>query len=107
MVLCKAYDKYLKLLKDDVHPVQSEQDVEQDIENAIVKFCREAKTVKEIVEHFNFSNRLYLKRHYLDKLLKEKKLKMAIPDKTSSKNTIRRIINIELVAGQDMSHDYL
>lgn len=66
--------------------VQNEQDVEQGIEKAIIKFCEESRSVKEIVEHFNFKNRLYLKRHYLDKLLKEEKLKMTIPEKPSSKN---------------------
>lgn len=30
MVLCKACDKYLELLNDETHPVQSEQDDEQD-----------------------------------------------------------------------------
>ena len=39
MVLCKARDKYLKLLRDDVHqPVQNVQDDEQDIEMAITIF---------------------------------------------------------------------
>ena len=56
MVLCKACDKYLELLKDDVYPVQNEQDVEQDIESTIVRFCKEPRTAKEIVEYFNFSN---------------------------------------------------
>lgn len=89
MVLCKACDRYMELLSGDGHLVHHEQDDEQDDEqdviNAIIKFCEEPKSTKEIVEYFNFSNRLYLKRHYLDDLLTKGKLKMTIPDKPSSK----------------------
>ena len=90
MVLCKACDRYLELMRDDVqHLGQSEQDVaqdnEQDVEQAIIRFCKEPRTTKEIVEKFNFANRFYLKRHYLDKLLEEGQLKMTIPEKPSSK----------------------
>ncbi|MCM1158238.1 MAG: putative DNA binding domain-containing protein [Bacteroidales bacterium] len=90
MVLCKACDRYLKLLSDEPHLVQSEQDNEQDDEQdvikAIIAFCSEPKSAKEIVEEFAFPNRLYLKRHFLDKMLMNKKLKMTLPDKPSSKN---------------------
>ncbi len=61
MVLCKACDKYLELLHGELHPVQREQE-------------------------FAFPNRLYLKRHFLDEMIKNKKLKMTLPDKPSSKN---------------------
>ena len=68
MVLCKACDRYLALLRDDgQHHVQSEQDSEQDVINRIVKYCREPRTTKEIVEYFGFTNRLYFKRHYCNK----------------------------------------
>ena len=86
MVLCKACDKYLELLHGELHPVQSEQDDEQDIVNDIIAFCSEPKSAKEIVEKFAFSNRLYLKRHFLDEMLMNKKLKMTLPDKPSSRN---------------------
>ena len=86
MVLCKACDKYLELLNGELHPVQSEQDGEQDVVNDIIAFCSEPKSAREIVEKFDFPNRLYFKRHFLDKMLKNKKLKMTLPDKPSSKN---------------------
>ena len=86
MVLCKACDKYLELLHGELHPVQSEQDDEQDVINAIIAFCSEPKSAKEIVEKFAFPNRLYLKRHFLDEMLMNKKLKMTLPDKPSSRN---------------------
>lgn len=87
MVLCKACDRYLELLRNDVqHPVQNEQDVEQDIKSAIIKYCKEPRTTKEIIEYFGFANRLYLKRHYLDAMLTDGQLKMTIPDKATSKN---------------------
>ena len=86
MVLCRACDKYLELLNDEPHSVQNEQDNEQDVVKAIIEFCLEPKSAKEIVEKFGFSNRLYLKRHFLDEMLKRKMLKMTLPDKPSSKN---------------------
>ena len=69
-----------------IHPVQSEQDDEQDIMKAIVIFCTDPKSSQEIIEHFKIPNRSYFKRHYLDNLVKINKLKMTIPEKPSSKN---------------------
>ena len=87
MVLCKACDRYLELLRDDgQHHVQSEQDSEQDVKNAIIAYCKEPKTSKEIIEYFGFANRLYFKRHYLDEMLERGQLKMTIPEKPTSKN---------------------
>ena len=82
MVLCMACDRYLGLLRDDV---QNEQDVEHDQKNAIIEYCIEPRTSKEIIEYFGFANRLYLKRYYLDEMLAEGQLKMTIPDKPTSK----------------------
>lgn len=76
MVLCKACDKYLELLRNDV---------EQDVRNAIIEYCKKPRTSKEIIEHFGFGNRLYLKRHYLDKMLADGQVKMTIPEKPTSK----------------------
>lgn len=87
MVLCKASDRYLRLMKGEVHhPVQGEQDNEQDIIEQILAYCKEPKTMAEIISNFGFKNRLYLKRHFLDALLSDDSLKMTIPDKPSSKN---------------------
>ena len=82
MVLCKACDRYLALLRDDgQHHVQSEQDVK----STIIAYCKEPKTSKEIIEYFGFANRLYFKRHYLDEMLEQGQLKMTIPEKPTSK----------------------
>ena len=54
--------------------------------NAIIAFCSESKSPKEIVEKFAFPNWLYFKRHFLDEMLMNKKLKMTLPDKLSSRN---------------------
>ena len=86
MVLCKSGDKYWEFLHDELHPVQKEQDDEQDVVNTIIVFCAEPKSTKEIVEKFAFPNRLYFKRHFLDEMLMNKKLKMTLPDKPSSRN---------------------
>ena len=54
--------------------------------NAIIVFCSESKSPKEIVEKSAFSNWLYFKRHFLDEMLMDKKLKITLPDKLSSRN---------------------
>ena len=82
MVLCKACDKYLKLLKDDNHHDQDGYDVVK----MILDFCKEAKSVPEIMEHFGFDSRTSLRRKYLDVLVKDGRLKMTLPDKPRSKN---------------------
>ncbi len=82
MVLCKACDKYLKLLKDDNHHDQDGYDVVK----MILDFCKEAKSVPEIMEQFEFASRTSFRRKYLDVLVKDGKLKMTLPDKPKSKN---------------------
>ncbi len=86
MVQCKSCDRYLALLRGETHPVQIEQDDEQDMVKAIIKFCEIPRSSKEIVEHFKFPNRSYFKRHYMDELLNNEILKMTEPDKPSSRN---------------------
>ena len=67
------------------HPVQNEQDGEQDLIADIIRFCDVPKSSNEIIAHFNMPNRSYFKRHFLDKMLKVGMLKMTIPEKPSSK----------------------
>ena len=91
MVLCKACDRYLALLRDDGQrhgqiDQDNDQDIDQDIMEQILVFCKEPKTSKEIIEYFGFANRLYFKRHYLDEMLERGQLKMTIPEKPTSKN---------------------
>lgn len=47
MVLCKASDKYLELLHDELHPVQNEQDDEQDINLRKTDYFLKEKTKDE------------------------------------------------------------
>ena len=90
MVLCKACDKYLGLLRNDgQHHGQCDQegdhDEEQDIMRQIIAFCMEPKTASEIMQKFNLE-RSYFRRHYLNKMLKTGKLQRTEPDKPKSKN---------------------
>lgn len=55
-------------------------------EKAIVNFCSEAKSLKEIVEHFGYKNVRGFREKYINGLLKENKLKQTIPDKPTSRN---------------------
>ena len=82
MVLCKACDKYLKLLRDNGHPGQNGYDVVM----MILDFCKEAKSISEIMDKFGFDSRTSFRRKYLNTLVKEGRLKMTLPDKPKSKN---------------------
>ncbi len=84
MVLCKACDKYLKLLNDgnDVHLGQSDQDVTK----MIITFCKEPHSAKEIMDYIKINDRSFFRRHYLNPMIKTRQLKMTIPDKPKSGN---------------------
>ena len=83
MVLCKACDKYLGLLRNDG---QHHDQVGHDVVMMILDFCKEAKSVPEIMENFGFKSRTSFRRKYLNALVEEGRLKMTMPDKPKSKN---------------------
>ena len=58
----------------------------QDMDKMIIDFCREPKSVMEIMDNFIFKSRTSFKRNYLQKMLADGTLKMTIPDKPSSRN---------------------
>ena len=82
MVLCKACDKYLELLRDDGNHDQGSYDVVM----MILDYCKEARSIPEIMEKFGFDSRTSFRRKYLNTLVKEGRLKMTLPDKPKSKN---------------------
>lgn len=91
MVLCKACDKYVELLKErsDLYLGQSEKDHDQDghdLVMMILDFCKEARSLPEIMEQFGFGSRTSFRRKYLNTLVKDGRLKMTSPDKPKSKN---------------------
>ena len=87
MVLCKACDKYLGLLRNDgQHPDHYSNQNGQDLNKQIIDFCKEPKSVQEIMDEFYFDSRTSFRRKYLTPMLKNGVLKMTIPEKPSSKN---------------------
>lgn len=83
MVLCKACDRYLELLRDDDH---NHDQVGHDMVMMILDYCKEPKSVPEIMENFGFESKTSFKRKYLKGLLESGKLKRTLPDKPKSKN---------------------
>ena len=87
MVLCKACDRYLRLLRDDgQHPDHHPNQNGQDVNKLIIDFCKDPKSVQEIMDEFDFDIRTSFRRKYLTPMLKHGVLKMTIPKKPSSKN---------------------
>lgn len=87
MVLCKACDRYLRLLRDDgQHPEHHPNQNGQDVNKLIIDFCKDPKSVQEIMDEFDFDSRTSFRRKYLNPMLKNGVLKMTIPEKPSSKN---------------------
>lgn len=90
MVLCKACDEYLELLRNDgQHHDQNAQESDhnngQVIVKQIIEFCSEPKSASQIMQKFNLE-RSYFRRHYLDKMLEYGELQRTEPDKPKSKN---------------------
>ena len=90
MVLCKACDRCLELLRDDGQHLghgaqESNDDNDQDMMKQIIEFCKEPKSASEIMQKFNLE-RLHFRRNYLKKMLKTGKLQRTEPDKPKSKN---------------------
>ena len=57
MVICKACDKCLPLLRNDgQHPDHYHQNG-QDMNKLIIDFCKEAEPVQEIMDEFDFDSR--------------------------------------------------
>ena len=55
-------------------------------EQQILELCKTEKSLKEITEHFGYRDVYKFKNNYINKLLKENKLKMTIQDKPKSRN---------------------
>ncbi len=84
-----TFEDILPLLLEDhlrktgsKHPNQNGQDMNK----LIADFCREPKSVQEIMDEFEFDSRTSFRRKYLTPMLKNCVLKMTIPEKPSSKN---------------------
>lgn len=87
MVLCKACDRYIELLRNDSqHPDHYPNQNGQDMNWLIIDFCREPRSVQEIMDKFDFDSRTSFRRKFLTPMLKKGVLKMTIPEKPSSKN---------------------
>jgi ATP-dependent DNA helicase RecG len=87
MVLCKACDKYLELLRyDGQHPDHYPNQNGQDMGKLIIDFCSEPRLVQEIMDKFGLDSRTSFRRKYLIPLMEKGVLKMTIPEKPSSKN---------------------
>ena len=71
------------MLRDDgQHPNQNGQDMVK----MITGFCKEPKSVQEIMDYFGFESRTSFRRKYLTSMLEQGILKMTLPEKASSKN---------------------
>ncbi|MBQ7924885.1 MAG: hypothetical protein IJ335_01145 [Lachnospiraceae bacterium] len=89
MVLCRACDRYLELMRDAVqHLGQSDQesdhDNDQDMAKQIIGFCKEPRSASEIMQKFKLE-RSHFRRHYLDKMLESGELQRTEPDKLKSR----------------------
>lgn len=55
-------------------------------EKAIIDFCIEPKSLKEIIQYFGYKNARGFREKYINPLLKENRLKQTIPNKPTSRN---------------------
>ena len=64
----------------------NKENAQDNKENAILEFCKEPKSLKEIIGFFGYKNARNFREKYIVPLVKEGKMKMTIPDKPTSKN---------------------
>jgi ATP-dependent DNA helicase RecG len=83
MVLCRACARYLELLRNDD---QNHDQNGHDMVMMILDFCKEPKSLPEIMDKFGFESRTSFRRKYLNVLIEDKRLKMTLPDRPKSKN---------------------
>ena len=65
---------------------QDKPNKKEDKINLILEFCKEPKSVKEIMEYIGLKHRPTFIYDYLNPLLEKNKLQMTIPDKPKSRN---------------------
>ena len=86
----KNDEELLELTGESQNAQVSAQDNQKETikvnKKAIIDFCNEAKSLKEIIEHFGYKNARGFREKYINPLLKENILKPTIPDKPTSKN---------------------
>ena len=72
--------------KAQVNAQDSKKEAIKVSDKAIIDFCKEEKSLKEIIEYFGYKNARRFREKYINPLLKENKLKQTIPDKPTSRN---------------------
>lgn len=72
--------------KAQVNAQDSKKEAIKVSDKAIIDFCKEEKSLKEIIEYFGYKNARGFREKYINPLLKENKLKQTIPDKPTSRN---------------------
>ena len=70
----------------DYDTEQVKPNKKEDKINLILEFCKEPKSVKEIMEYIGLKHRPTFMYDYLNPLLEKGKLQMTIPDKPKSRN---------------------
>ena len=72
-------------LVSDQDNLVSDQENEELYEENIINFCTQPKSMKELMEHFNYKHRTYFVNTYIKPLFASNKLDLTIPDKPNSR----------------------
>ncbi len=81
-----SYKNYLNDT-EQVTDQDTEQVTDQDkLHIAIVEYCAVPKSLKEIMEYFNYKHRPSFIENHIKPLLNSKKLGLTIPEKPNSRN---------------------
>lgn len=59
---------------------------EKSVQDKVIQYCKEPRTLVEIMEHLGFTSRPQFKKHYFDELIVSGLIKRTIPEKPSSPN---------------------
>ena len=81
--------EYPELYPNELNIKEKAQDKkaqDKDVQENILLFCKEERTVFEIMEYVGYKNRTRFRRDYIKPMVESGQLKMTIPDKPTSKN---------------------
>ncbi len=77
---------YIPITTQEIPQDIPQETPQDDKKTLIIKYCRNSRSIREIMEYLHLRDRKNVYTSYIKPLIKEEKLKMTIPDKPNSKN---------------------
>lgn len=71
-------------VEETIAVLKSAEEDEKSVQDKVIQYCKEPRTLAEIMEHLGFTSRSQFKKHYFNNMISSGLLKRTLPDKPSS-----------------------